>query len=251
MQQAVIMEFEDLHRHWTMEGETVHALNGVRMLINAGERVAILGPSGSGKSTLLNQMGLLDRPTSGRYLLDGQDTSNLGSSARAAMRNQRIGFIFQNFHLLSNLSALDNVSLPMHYAALPAAKIKEMAMHALQKVGLGARAAHRPNQLSGGERQRVAIARAIALAPKILLADEPTGSLDSENGHHILELIENLHRQYNMTVVMITHDSSIANRFPRCIRMCDGRIVEDTIMPAFAGSDRPIGSPLRYSIKHA
>ncbi|MBA3774557.1 MAG: ABC transporter ATP-binding protein [Ramlibacter sp.] len=222
-----LVQLEAACRDHLMGDETVHALAGVSLSVMGGERVAILGPSGSGKSSLLNLVGLLDRPTEGRCRIDGQDVAALDSQARARLRNEKIGFVFQHFHLLPNLTALDNVALPLHYARMPRREIDERAAAALVAVGLSARQVHRPEQLSGGERQRVAIARAIVRTPSLLLADEPTGSLDSENGQHILELIEELNRVQRITVLMITHDAGIAARFPRCIHMRDGRILAD------------------------
>jgi putative ABC transport system ATP-binding protein len=211
---------------WTMGETPINALAGVDLDVAQGERLAILGPSGSGKSTLLNILGLLDSPTSGRYRLCGEDTGTLSPAMRARLRNGSMGFVFQQFHLLSHLSAQANVALPLRYGT-PVEDSATAALEALQWVGLAHRADHRPHQLSGGERQRVAIARAIVRRPSILFADEPTGALDSLNGQHILELIESLHVQTAMTVIMITHDAEIAKRFPRQIVMHDGRITSD------------------------
>lgn len=223
-----LVELLDVHRNYYMGAETVHALAGVTLRVAAGERVAILGPSGSGKSSLLNLVGLLDRPDEGKYRLAGVDMGGLSNMARARARNQQIGFVFQHFHLLPNLTALENVALPLHYGDLGGTQIRTQAQTALEAVGLVERQAHRPGQLSGGERQRVAIARAIVRMPSLLLADEPTGALDSENGQRILELIEDLNRVHGITVMMITHDAAVAGRFARCVRMRDGRIQADT-----------------------
>ncbi|HEU4460527.1 MAG TPA: ABC transporter ATP-binding protein [Methylibium sp.] len=222
-----LLALSGLHRTYLVGGECVHALAGVSLDVMAGERVAVLGPSGSGKSTLLHVLGLLDRPTQGLYGFDGQDVGALGNRARAQLRNRKIGFIFQHFHLLPNLTALENVALPMHYAQLPLDQIEHRARRALDDVGLADRHAHRPAQLSGGERQRVAIARAIVRTPRLLLADEPTGALDTGNGQRILSLIEELNLAHGITVVMITHDAAVAARFPRCVQMRDGRIQAD------------------------
>ena len=223
-----VVELAAVQRHYWMGQESVHALAGVSLRVQAGERLAILGPSGSGKSTLLNLVGLLDRPTEGHYRLEGADVGSLNNQSRARLRNQKIGFVFQHFHLLPNLSALENVALPLQYADFPGSHIRAQAQAALEAVGLAARQAHRPAQLSGGERQRVAIARAIIRTPRLLLADEPTGALDSEHGERILNLIEDLNRSHGITVMMITHDATIARRFPRYIQMRDGSIQADS-----------------------
>ena len=201
----------------------VQALRGVDLRIGVGESVAICGPSGSGKSTLLHIIGLLDRPTAGRYFLDGRDVTGLGDRELSAMRNRKIGFVFQSFHLLPRLSALQNVMLPLLYAGR--ADAKKEAREALSRVGLADRERHRPGQLSGGEQQRVAIARALVKRPGIILADEPTGNLDSKTGANILELLYEIHRS-GVTLVVITHDAGVATRAGRIVQTADGRIVE-------------------------
>ena len=201
----------------------VRALKGVDMHIAAGELVAIMGRSGSGKSTLLNILGLMDRPTAGRYLLAGEDVSLLDDDRLSDLRNRQIGFVFQSFHLLPRLSALDNVRLPLRFAAQPPPDADAQAMHLLERVGLADRAHHRPNELSGGQRQRVAIARALMNQPKVLLADEPTGNLDSTTSDQIVELLHELNGQ-GQTVVLVTHEPEVAQHANRQIVLLDGRV---------------------------
>ena len=213
---------EGISKTYAMGG-TVHALRDVSLELLAGESVAIMGASGSGKSTTLNIIGTLDRPTSGRYLLDGEPVENLDEEALAVLRNRKIGFVFQSFHLLPKLTALANVELPMVYAGVRPRERKERAKAALARVGLDERADHLPNQLSGGQQQRVAIARAIVNDPLLLLADEPTGALDSATTKQVMELFGSLHGQ-GITVVMVTHDPAIARYAQRVITFADGRI---------------------------
>ncbi len=201
----------------------VHALDGVSLTINEGEMVAIRGPSGSGKSTLMNILGCLDRPTSGRYVLAGEDVSRMSGNALAIVRNRRIGFVFQTFNLLPRMSALENVELPLLYSGVGEAKGR--AKQALASVGLGDRLRHEPNQLSGGQRQRVAIARAIVTDPAIILADEPTGNLDTKTGDEILALFQKLCAD-GRTIIVVTHEPDVAQHCQRSIHMRDGRIVE-------------------------
>jgi putative ABC transport system ATP-binding protein len=228
---VALIEVRDLTKHFQMGRETLRALDGVMLAIEPGEFVSITGPSGCGKSTLMNIVGLLDQPTSGTYALDGRAAHRLTDDDRARLRNQKIGFVFQTFNLLPRASALRNVEMPLVYAAsygtaLDRERRFARAREALARVGLADRAAHRPNELSGGQRQRVAIARALVNSPKILLADEPTGNLDSRSGREILALFEELNRQ-GVTVILVTHDPAIASRAPRTIAMLDGRIQED------------------------
>ena len=204
----------------------VVALDGVDLDIRAGEFVAIMGPSGSGKSTLMNLIGCLDTPSSGRYLCDGEDVATLDAEARARLRRDKIGFVFQGFHLLPRMSALENVALPMRYVGVSPDERLSRAQAALESVGLGERAGHRPNELSGGQQQRVAIARALINAPPILLADEPTGALDSRTGEEILALFKQL-QQRGHTVVLITHDADVAAHCDRVFVMRDGRMHEE------------------------
>jgi putative ABC transport system ATP-binding protein len=205
----------------------VHALAGIDLRVQAGEGLAITGPSGCGKSSLLNVLGLLDRPSAGEYRFAGQDVQALAPRALARLRGQGIGFVFQQFHLLPHLTALDNVALPLRYGSLGAAEAARQAGEALAAVGLAERALHRPAQLSGGQCQRVAIAQALVARPRVLLADEPTGALDSANGEHVLDLMLALHRERGMTLIVVTHDAAIARRLPRCVRLRDGRVQGD------------------------
>ncbi len=220
-----MIELASVSRTFQVGGEEVHALAGVDLTVAAGSHLAIIGPSGSGKSTLLNILGLLDRPTSGTYHLDGEDVSNLADAERTRLRREAIGFVFQFFHLVPRLTAADNVALPMVFAGVPRGARRRRAAAALEQMGLAGRAAHRPDQLSGGERQRVAIARATVMGPRLLLADEPTGNLDSASGRQVLDLLESMNRE-GLTLVVITHDPEIAARADRHITLRDGRIVE-------------------------
>jgi putative ABC transport system ATP-binding protein len=207
---------------------TVVALDRLDLDIQKGELVSIIGPSGSGKSTLLNLMGTLDQPSTGGVSIDGQSLSSLNDHERTRVRRDKIGFIFQFFNLLPSLTARDNVALPLHLRKWPRKQVDERARELLDLVGLGTRADHLPDELSGGERQRVAIARALSIYPPILLGDEPTGNLDSRTGADILALMRDLHGRLGATVVIVTHDMSVASSCPRVVRMKDGRVVEDT-----------------------
>jgi putative ABC transport system ATP-binding protein len=222
-----MIELRDINKSYLMGGEQVRALQNLSLDIHAGEYISIMGPSGSGKSTLLNMIGLLDRPDCGQYRLNGTATEGLAEEARAGLRRDNIGFIFQAFHLINRLTALENVDLPMMLAGIPAAKRRRAAEEVLDMVGLKERMSHRPNQLSGGQLQRVAIARAIVMKPKILLADEPTGNLDQSSGRDIIEVIENLNSE-GITLVIVTHDGTLGARARRQIRMVDGRVDTDT-----------------------
>ncbi len=203
----------------------VEALRGVDLVIGANEFVSIMGPSGSGKSTLMNLMGCLDTPSSGEYFLDGEKVESLGPNELAEIRNKKVGFVFQNFNLLPYATAFENVEMPLIFGGVPTKKRKQRAMELLQRVGLGDRADHKPTELSGGEMQRVAIARALANQPRLILADEPTGNLDSASGAEIIELFEELGRQGH-TIVVITHDKEIARRTHRIIKLKDGMVVD-------------------------
>jgi putative ABC transport system ATP-binding protein len=222
---TVVLELEEVRKHYGTD-PPIPALQGVSFSVDGGELVAVLGPSGSGKSTLLHLMGTLERPTSGRVAITGLDVAELGDRELAAVRATRIGFVFQEFFLAEHSSVLENVSDGLLYAGVGAAERREQAVHALAAVGLGARLKARPPQLSGGERQRVAIARAFVGAPAIVLADEPTGNLDSTTGRQIMDLIEALNDQ-GATIVVITHEHAIADRCPRRIQLLDGRVVSD------------------------
>ncbi|MFQ6005932.1 MAG: ABC transporter ATP-binding protein [Woeseia sp.] len=210
-----------------MGRETIHALDGVSLDIQKNEYTAIMGPSGSGKSTLMNVIGCLDLPTTGEYWLNGQLVSALNDRQLATARNREIGFVFQTFHLLSRMTALSNVEVPLIYAGLRRKERREKARHALERVGLADRAHHRPSEMSGGQRQRVAIARALVTVPSILLADEPTGNLDSHTGDSIMRLFDRLHTAGN-TLIVVTHEEHVANHATRAIRLNDGRVVGDT-----------------------
>jgi putative ABC transport system ATP-binding protein len=222
-----VIELEGITRVFEVGGHEVHALRGVDVVIGGGEHVAIMGPSGSGKSTLLNVLGCLDRPTAGRYVLNGREVGELAEAELSKVRRHEIGFVFQTFHLVSRLTAVANVELPMVFAGTPADERRRRVHAALEAVGLLARADHRPSQLSGGERQRVAIARAVVMGPSILLADEPTGNLDSKSGGEVIALLERLNHE-GLTLVVVTHDAAIGARARRLVRLADGEVVEDT-----------------------
>ena len=224
----LVIQIRDLTRVYEMGAETVHALRGVTLAIRRNEYVAIMGPSGSGKSTLMNLIGCLDTPTSGEYWLNGQEVSRMQDDALARVRNREIGFVFQTFNLLPRASALQNVELPLVYGGVSARERRRRATEALDRVGLGDRMDHRPNELSGGQRQRVAIARALVNRPAILLADEPTGNLDSATSEEIMRVFEALHRQ-GQTVIMVTHEADIAAHAARIVVLRDGKVASDTV----------------------
>ena len=218
-----MIRLEHVSRAFQVGDTPVRALDDVSEHVRPGEHVAIMGPSGSGKSTLLNVIGCLDRPTEGRYLLDGREVSGLDDGQLTHVRRHLIGFVFQSFHLVPRLTAAENVELPMIFAGIPRPERRERVTAGIAAVGLGPRAGHRQDQLSGGERQRVAIARAMVMRPRLLLADEPTGNLDSRSGQQVLELLDQLHAE-GLTLVVVTHDPSVARRAERVIVMVDGRI---------------------------
>jgi putative ABC transport system ATP-binding protein len=244
----LLIDLRDISREYVVGGETVHALAGVTIGISRGEWVAIVGQSGSGKSTMMNVIGCLDTPTRGSYLLNGKDVSHMNDDALADIRNQEIGFIFQNFQLLPRESSLANVELPLVYRGLPAKERRARAIEALQKVGLENRMTHRPTELSGGQRQRVAIARALASSPSLLLADEPTGNLDSATGEEIVRLFEQLHG-LGHTIVLVTHEPRLAARCPRAVRLSDGKVIGDGVgsQVAFLEAPRPQVSAAKVS----
>jgi putative ABC transport system ATP-binding protein len=221
-----MIQLEHIGRDFQVGDQTVHALDDVSLRFEDGEYVAIMGPSGSGKSTLLNVLGLLDKPTSGIYRLDGRDTTHLSDDEQAAVRSAKVGFVFQVFHLVARLTALENVELPMTLAGIAPRERRSRAERLVEQVGLADRAGHRPDQLSGGQRQRVAIARAMAMQPSLLLADEPTGNLDSASGRDVLEALERLNAA-GLTLIVVTHDPQIGARTRRRIAMRDGRVVAD------------------------
>ncbi len=228
MSERAVIEMTDIQKVYRTGEVVFHALKGVSLRVGYGEYVAIGGPSGSGKSTLMNLIGCLDRPSAGRYLLAGHDVSTLDADARSYARNHLIGFVFQGFNLLARTTALENVELPLIYRGVPATERRRLAADALDRVGLAHREKHTTSELSGGQQQRVAIARAIVTDPEILLADEPTGNLDTRTSREIMELVTSLNRDHGITVVMVTHETDIAAYAHRTIRFVDGRIESDT-----------------------
>jgi putative ABC transport system ATP-binding protein len=225
-----IIETTAISKIYKMGNQTVEALKSIDIVINKGEYVAFMGPSGSGKSTLMNIIGCLDTPTAGTYILNNNDVSDLTENELAQIRNKEIGFVFQTFNLLPRASALENVALPLIYAGFSKSDREEKALEALNNVGLGTRADHKPNELSGGQRQRVAIARALVNDPSIILADEPTGNLDTKTSYDIMELFQQLHDKGN-TIIMVTHEDDIAHYAHRIVRLRDGLIERDEINP--------------------
>lgn len=225
--ESILLEISDVSKIYDMGGgNTVKALSGISMRVHKGEHISILGPSGSGKSTLLHMIGLLDVPTSGRICLDGHCVEELSEDERAYIRGKKIGFVFQTFNLVNSLTALENVMLPMMIYDVPAAEREERAMRLLEQLGMEERAGHKPNELSGGQRQRVAIARALANDPPIILADEPTGNLDSKTGQEVVDIFDALHKK-GKTLLIVTHDEEIAHCADRVIKIKDGQIISD------------------------
>ena len=224
----IVIDIENITKHYVMGEETVHALRGVTLKIHRNEYLAIMGPSGSGKSTLMNMLGCLDTPSSGRYEFGGKDVSSMDDDELAAIRNREIGFVFQTFNLLPRSTSLRNVELPLIYAGVDPATREERAAQTLRDVGLGERMHHKPNELSGGQRQRVAIARALVNNPSIILADEPTGNLDSKTGEEIMALLENLYQAGN-TIILVTHEADIAHHARRTVYLRDGLIERDEL----------------------
>lgn len=223
---GALIHIENMKKIYNPGENEVRALDGIDLDIEKGDLVAIVGHSGSGKSTLMNMLGCLDTPTSGKYVLDGQDVASMTDNQLADVRNKEIGFIFQGFNLISNLDAVGNVELPLVYRGVSKNERKQLAMEALKSVGLEDRMKHKPNEMSGGQQQRVAVARAVAAKPPIILADEPTGNLDTKSTQEIMEILKELHRS-GRTVIIITHDEEIASQAHRVIRIQDGRIEED------------------------
>jgi putative ABC transport system ATP-binding protein len=223
----IVVDAKDLTKVFTMGEVEVHALRGLSVEIKRGEVISIMGPSGSGKSTLMNILGCLDRPTSGEYYLDGESVAKLKDEQLAVIRNRKVGFVFQSFNLLPRSTALTNVELPLRYSPPNGRKRRDLAREALEEVGLGDRIGHRPNELSGGQQQRVAIARALVNDPAIVMADEPTGNLDSKSGDEIMELLMKLNRDKGTTLIIVTHDPEIAEQTQRVIHIRDG-VVSDT-----------------------
>lgn len=231
-----IIRLENIRRCYTMGDETIYALRDISLVVNPNEYVAVMGPSGSGKSTLMNMIGCLDTPTAGNYWLNRKLVSSMDDKELARARNREIGFVFQTFHLLSRMTALQNVEVPLVYAGLRKKERVEKAKLALTTVGLADRMLHRPSEMSGGQRQRVAIARALVTSPSILLADEPTGNLDSATGHELMEIFDKLHEDGN-TIILVTHELSVANHAQRHIRLADGEIVMDEIVEKQVNND--------------
>ena len=221
-----IVEVKNLQKVYRMGDSDVRALDGVTLAFEEGDYAAIMGPSGSGKSTLLNMLGCLDRPTAGSYLLGGQDVSTMSDNELSDIRSRRLGFIFQSYNLIPQLTVLENIEVPLYYQGLTEAESRDRATALAETVGLGTRLRHRPSELSGGQQQRAAIARALVNQPLVLLADEPTGNLDSATGREILALLDDLHRQ-GRTIVMVTHDNSVGDRASHIVRMADGRVVSN------------------------
>lgn len=223
-----LIDARNLYKIYNPGENEVHALDGVSLTIDRGEFVAIIGQSGSGKSTFMNMLGLLDSPTSGEYYLEGKEVSKLTDNELSEIRNKEIGFIFQGFNLIPSLTAVGNVELPLIYRGMPAAQRHELSDAALERVGIGHRKNHRPSEMSGGQQQRVAIARAVAARPPIILADEPTGNLDTHSGEEVMRILKELNNE-GRTVILITHDNSIAEQAKRVIRIQDGKIVSDSV----------------------
>jgi putative ABC transport system ATP-binding protein len=225
-----VIELQEICKVYQMGQVEVHALDGVSLKIEVGEMVAIMGPSGSGKSTMMNVLGCLDQPTSGTYLLEGQDVGRLGDDHLAEIRNRKIGFVFQTFNLLARTTAFENVALPLVYAGAGRTERQERARQALEAVGLADRMEHTPTELSGGQQQRVAIARALVNSPAIILADEPTGNLDSKSGAEVMAVLQGLNRERGITVILVTHDPMIARHTGRILHLYDGRMTHNEVV---------------------
>jgi putative ABC transport system ATP-binding protein len=228
----IVIWIDDMHKVYKMGDNEVHALRGVSVGVNRGETLAIMGPSGSGKSTLMNILGCLDQPTRGEYTLDGKDVSKMSDDDLATVRNRKVGFVFQSFNLLPRTTALDNVMLPLVYAGTSTRERRARAKEVLEAVGLGKRMHHTPNELSGGQQQRVAIARALVNEPAIILADEPTGNLDSASGAEVMHILQQLNRERGITVILVTHDPHIGQHAQRIIHLFDGKVLKEEIVAA-------------------
>lgn len=241
-----VILIQNITKVYTMGDVQVHALRGVSLTVRRGEMVAIMGPSGSGKSTLMNILGCLDQPTSGVYLLEGEDVGRMNDNQLADIRNRRVGFIFQNFNLLPRTSALDNVMLPLVYAGVSARERRQRAQAMLELVGLGDRLRHTPNELSGGQQQRVAIARALINRPSIILADEPTGNLDSKSGAEVMSILQELNRKQGITVIIVTHDPRVAQHTQRVFHIFDGLLEREEVIhnPLLAAREVPVSVPV-------
>jgi putative ABC transport system ATP-binding protein len=224
----IVVDAKDLTKVYVMGDVEVHALRGLSLQIERGEVLSIMGPSGSGKSTLMNTLGCLDRPTSGEYYLDGESVADLNDDQLADIRNRKVGFVFQSFNLLPRATALSNVELPLRYSAISGKERRERARAALESVGLGDRIHHRPSELSGGQQQRVAIARALINNPAIVMADEPTGNLDTKSGDEIMNVLLKLNKEIDTTLIIVTHDPEVAEQTNRIVTIRDGVVVEDT-----------------------
>ncbi|CAA0104961.1 putative ABC transporter ATP-binding protein YknY [Halioglobus japonicus] len=229
-----MIDIKGVNKTFVLGDSTVHALSDINLQIEQGEYISVMGPSGSGKSTLLNMLGLLDRPDSGRYSLNGIDTQTLNENERARVRREQIGFVFQSYHLIARLTARENVEMPLMLAGVSAKERQESVAGILEKLGIAKRADHLPNQLSGGERQRVAIGRSIVMKPALLLADEPTGNLDSRSGAEVTDILESLNHD-GITLLIVTHDSNMGDRARRRIRMVDGAVATDQVFEHVAG----------------
>jgi len=234
----IIMMRNIIKRYYIGEPNELEILHGINLSVNKGEFVSIVGPSGSGKSTLMNIIGALDRPTDGEYWLDGMDVSTMDSDEQSEVRNQKIGFVFQTFNLIPRINALKNVEMPMMYAGLKERERRERAEYLLSLVGMGDRMLHNPNELSGGQKQRVAIARAMANSPSIILADEPTGALDTKTGHLVMDIFHRLHEEEGNTIVLITHSPELAKETERIVTIMDGEITGDSKNASFTGKSR-------------
>jgi putative ABC transport system ATP-binding protein len=241
-----LIELHAITRHYATGDAEVRALDGVSLAIDAGEFVAVMGPSGSGKSTVMNILGCLDRPTKGRYFLDGVDVSGMSKTELARIRNKKLGFVFQQFNLLSRTSALENVELPTVYAGIPPEERTKRALESLTRVGLAERAGHHPSQLSGGQQQRVAIARGLVNRPSILLADEPTGNLDSRTSVEIMDILQTLNTENGLTIVLVTHEPDIAQYAKRTLEFRDGKLRRDTLV-----RDRSVASEVLKTLPTA